>query len=168
MQLYIPFANTFIHPKLDILFFPRADANKFLLISPSFYKIQDHPVSKLRTVAVEVEYFGNSWDIDFSDHLYWMRALGCPQELVICPVTTRRDNNPMELLAEQYLIESEDIMDDGNKTHLMEWPSDVDGHLVREIKPKLRMFLKEESNMTVGFRVPKLAQKLFYANTNFW
>jgi len=138
LEQYVAFANTFVHPMLDKLFFSREDANRFLLIQPSFHNIPNHPVNQLGTVVVEVAY-GNIGDIDFSDHIYWMRGVGCPKELIVCPVATRRDSNPMEQLQWRYLrhAESSGFVDksSGNKTHLMEWPDEVDGNSVRSLKP---------------------------------
>jgi len=169
VEQYVPFANTFIHPTLDILFFSNDDEKRFLMYAPSFHHIPNHPVAKLQTVAIETEYGNRAGD--FGGHLTWLSGLGCPTELIICPVSQNRGT--MDVLAEQYLIlsqsfesiDSESESESGNKTHLMKWPSSVDSDLVEEIKPKLYKSLQDEMRTVADFKAPKLAEGLFFANS---
>jgi len=165
LEQYVPFANTYIHPKLDILFFSNDDEKRFLMYAPSFHHIPNHPVAKLQTVAIETEYGNRAGD--FGGHLTWMSGLGCPTELVICLFSDNRST--MDMLAEQYLINSQSSesidSESGNKTHLMQWPSKVDANLIEEIKPKLLKSLQDEMKMAADFKAPKLAEGLFFANT---
>jgi hypothetical protein len=165
LEQYVPFANTYIHPKLDILFFSNDDEKRFLMYAPSFHHIPNHPVAKLQTVAIETEYGNRAGD--FGGHLTWMSGLGCPKELIICPVSNNR--RTMDMLAEQYLVQSQSSessdSESGNKTHLMQWPSEVDADWVEEIKPTLLRSLQEEMRMSASFKAPKLVEGLFFANT---
>jgi len=169
LKQYVPFAGTYIHPTLDILFFSTDDEKRFWLHSPSFYHISDHPAGKLKFVAIEIEY--DKPDTDFSGHLHWIRGLGCPQELIICPAPSRATTS--DLLADHYQRISGTIRitgSDGNRSRLVKWPNSIDGELVQQIKPKLVQALQEEKNSRPDFRIPRIRDELYfaYSDPEFW
>lgn len=169
LEQYISFAGTYIHPTLDILLFSTDDEKRFWLHSPSFYHLPDHPVAKLQRVAIEVEY--EKPDTDFSGHLHWMRGLGCPQELIICPAPSREET--LHLLADHYRSISGTIRiigSDGNRAQLVKWPINIEGEAVQQIKPKLLQALREEKMSKGNFQIPAVGDDLYfaYSDPEFW
>jgi hypothetical protein len=169
LEQYVPFAGTYIHPTLDVLLFSIDDEKKFRLYSPSFHHIQDHPARKLNTIAIEVDY--NQQDLDFSGHLYWIRGLGCPQKLIICPAPLYKETS--ELLAEHYQRisgTSRITGSDGNRSQLVKWPHDIDRGSVQRIKPKLMQALQGEKISKPDFQIPMLDNELHfvYSDPDFY
>lgn len=68
-----------------------------------------------------------------------------------------------QIFAEQ---EGPDGGDEGNKTHLMEWPRDVDWEMVEEIEPRLRKTVGDEM-AALGLPVPTLCKELYFAISEF-
>jgi len=168
LEQYVPFAGTYIHPTRDILFFSAEDENRFWLAAPSFYHITDHPLRKLRAVAIEVEY--DKPNSDFSGHMHWIRGLGAPKELIICPTPSSRST--LDLLADHYLQMSGAVRimnSAGNITELVQWPDGVDQESVQKIKPKLMRALQEEKDAQTNFQIPWVGEQLYFAYSDpFW
>jgi hypothetical protein len=166
LEQYVPFAKTYIHPTHDILFFSNEDEKKFWLYYPSFYHIPDHPLDRVRSVAIEVEYETLK---DFGGHLHWLRGLGSPQELIICLAPSFQTS---VLLADHYLrtFGTRRVMDSSNRAQLVRWPGDIDQELVHRVRTRLIQALQEEKNTFPDFRVPVVRGELYFAyfDPEYW
>lgn len=167
LEQYVPFARTYIHSTLDILFFSNDDEQKFWLYYPSFYHIPDYPLSKLKSVAIEVEYESTK---DFGGHLHCLRGLGCPQELIICLAP---NPNTSIILADHYqrLFGTRRVIgDSGNRAQLVRWPEELCDDRVKLIRPSLIQALQEEKNSCPDFRVPVVREELYFAyfDPEYW
>lgn len=160
LEQYVPFAGTYIHPTLDTLLFSSDDEKSFWLELPSFYHITDHPLARLKAIAIEVEY--DRAETDFRGLLHWIRGLGCPQELILC-LFSRGSSSGLFMHYLRTYGTTRITGPGGDMSRLVKWPSNFGGPLVQQVRLKLIRTLQEERNIQADFEIPAVCEQLYFA-----
>lgn len=154
----MPFAGTFIHPTLDLLYIswhwsdPNVPAPAG--IQPKFVLIDGKPFDKLHTVAMTLARNNKYGEGRFGAFVSCLRALGTPQELLLCLVGPR--------LPSLHSTKTGLSISNGNRVVLLDWPNKVEEHMGDTVCRDVIEALEAQQAITPDFKVPKVDKRLHY------
>lgn len=155
LEQYVPFANTFVHPTLDLIYISWAQNQALSAATPSskFYPVYNQPLNKFKTVAMTI---GRSTKFDrrFGAFTSCLVNLGVPQELLLCLVGPKKPS--------LYSNTSGFSISTGNHVVLLDWGNKTEESMSDSVRSYVSSALAEQKEKTPGFKVPELSKRLYY------
>jgi hypothetical protein len=153
LEQYIPFAHSYIHPKLDLLYISW-NINK---TTSRFCPIIGMPLSHFQEVAITLDR-NPKWAGRFDMLINCLRDLGTPAELFLCLSGSNRGD----------MVEKErgTSISDGGTFLLLDWPKQVPEDFTNELTARLRdsvlTALGAEITTESTFNSPKISRTVYY------
>jgi hypothetical protein len=152
LEQYIPFANTYVHPKLDLIYISWLNAD-LVTPRPKFYPIQDQPLRKLHTIAMTIQRGPRSPE-RFGAFVSCLRCLGSPQEIQLCLVGPK--------LPSLFSTTAGFSISNGNMVVLLDWANKVEENMSQEVRSHVMRALEAEDAAAPGFSIPAISKRLYY------
>ena len=152
LEQYVPFANTYVHPKLDLLYISWLNAD-LTNPRPKFLAIQGQPLSKFHTIALTIQRSTRSHE-RFGAFVSCLRHLGTPKEIQLCLVGPK--------LPSLFSTTTGFSMSNGNLVVLLDWANKVEENMSQEVRSHVMRALEAEEAAAPGFGIPALSTRLYY------
>ncbi|KAN0102963.1 hypothetical protein V8E51_011276 [Hyaloscypha variabilis] len=152
LKEYILFANTYLHPKLDLLYISWLNAD-LITPRPKFYAIQDQPLLKFHSIAMTIQRSSRSQE-RFGAFVNCLRQLGTPKEIQLCLVGPK--------LPSLFSTTTGFSITNGNMVVLLDWANKVEENMSQEVRSHVMRALEAEQAAAPGFRIPALSTRLYY------
>jgi len=152
LEQYVPFANAYIHPKLDLLYISWLNAD-LVTPRPKFYPIQDQPLFKFHSIAMTIQRSSRSQE-RFGAFVSCLRQLGTPQEIRLCLVGPK--------LPSLFSTTTGFSISNGNMVVLLDWANKVEENMSQEVRSHVIRTLEAEQAAAPGFSIPALSTRLYY------
>jgi hypothetical protein len=150
LEQYLCLANTYVHPKLDLLYISWLNAD-LITPSPKFYPIQDQPLSKFQAIAMTLARNTRSQE-RFGSFVSCLRHLGSPQEVQLCLVGPK--------LPSLFSTTTGFSMSNGNMVVLLR--NEVEENMSQEVRSHVMRALEAEAAAAPGFSIPTPSTRLYY------
>jgi len=152
LEQYVPFANAYIHPKLDLLYISWQNSD-LSFPRPRFYPIQDHALSRFHKVAMTIQPNNRSQE-RFGSLISILRHFGSPQEVLLCLVGPKRPS--LFSTTKGFSISN------GNMVVLLDWANKAEESISQEVQSHVLRALEAEKITAPGFSIPVLSERLYY------
>jgi hypothetical protein len=152
LEQYVLFANTYVHPKLDLLYISWQTSDLASPL-PRFYPIHNRPLSKFHTVAMTIGRSNRNQE-RFGSFVSCLRHLGSPQEVLLCLVGPK--------LPSLFSTMTGFSISNGNMVVLLEWANKVEENMSQEVRSHVMRALEAEEAAAPGFSIPVLNKRLCY------
>jgi len=153
LEQYVPFANAYIHPTLDILYVSWYWLLPNPEMMPKFYPLQNQPFTKMHTVAISIGR-NNNFASRFGAFVNCLRQLGAPEEVLLCLVGPR--------LPSLFSNTAGFSISNGNKVVLLDWQNKVEEDMSQEVGAHVMRALEEEKATDPSFNIPEVSKRLYY------
>lgn len=152
LEQYVPFANSYVHPKLDLLYISWLNSD-LAFPRPKFYPIQNQPLSKFPTIAITIQHNNRSQE-RFGSLVSVLHHLGSPQGVTLCLVGPKSSN--LFSTTQGFSISN------GNMVVLLDWANKVDENMSQEVRSHVMRALEAEKIASPEFNIPVLNKRLYY------
>lgn len=152
LEQYVSLANSYVHPKLDLLYISWLNAD-LVTPRPKFYPIEDRPLNKFHTIAVTVARSTRSQE-RFGSFVSCLRHLGSPQDIQLCLVGPK--------LPSLFSSTAGFSISNGNMVVLLDWANKVEENMSQEVRSHVMRALEAEEAAAPGFSIPTLSTRLYY------